>query len=115
MYLLFTINEKLPFDRDIRFTYHPNLFSIALILYTEGFYIKKNRNPYYLKSILNLGWTGRNRLHVICSALATYSSAIAFYQIYTNKNENGKDHFKTWHGVVGIITILGKCFNLNGI
>ena len=52
------IKSKLALDREIRFTYHPNLFAFALIMYTEGYYIKKNINPFYLKSIFRLGWTG---------------------------------------------------------
>ena len=90
-----------------QFSWHPNLFGLAIILYTEAYWVKRSFNPYYLRSLFGLGWTGRNRLHVLLSALASYSSYYGLYSIWVTKNINNKPHFTSWHGQVGLASMIG--------
>ncbi|XP_076056383.1 putative transmembrane reductase CYB561D1 [Oratosquilla oratoria] len=36
-----------------------------------------------------------------------------FYAIYTNKMINDKPHFTSWHGLIGLITVILSCFQLS--
>lgn len=102
---LWKIKSALPPGTN-QFSWHPNLFGLAIILYTEAYWVKRSFNPYYLRSLFGLGWTGRNRLHVLLSALASYSSYYGLYSIWVTKNINNKPHFTTWHGQVGLAAMI---------
>ena len=103
---LWKIKSALPPGTN-QFSWHPNLFGLAIILYTEAYWVKRSFNPYYLRSLFGLGWTGRNRLHVLLSALASYSSYYGLYSIWVTKNINNKPHFTSWHGQVGLGAMIG--------
>ena len=103
---LWKIKSALPPGTN-QFSWHPNLFGLAIILYTEAYWVKRSFNPYYLRSLFGLGWTGRNRLHVLLSALASYSSYYGLYSIWVTKNINNKPHFTSWHGQVGLAAMIG--------
>ena len=103
---LWKIKSALPPGTN-QFSWHPNLFDLAIILYTEAYWVKRSFNPYYLRSLFGLGWTGRNRLHVLLSALASYSSYYGLYSIWVTKNINNKPHFTSWHGQVGLASMIG--------
>jgi len=103
---LWKIKSALPPGTN-QFSWHPNLFGLAIILYTEAYWVKRSFNPYYLRSLFGLGWTGRNRLHVLLSALASYSSYYGLYSIWVTKNINNKPHFTSWHGQVGLASMIG--------
>ena len=103
---LWKIKSALPPGTN-QFSWHPNLFGLAIILYTEAYWVKRSFNPYYLRSLFGLGWTGRNRLHVLLSALASYSSYYGLYSIWVTKNMNNKPHFTSWHGQVGLASMTG--------
>jgi len=102
---LWKIKSALPPGTN-QFSWHPNLFGLAIILYTEAYWVKRSSNPYYLRSLFGLGWTGRNRLHVLLSALASYSSYYGLYSIWVTKNINNKPHFTSWHGQVGLAAMI---------
>lgn len=102
---LWKIKSALPPGTN-QFSWHPNLFGLAIILYTEAYWVKRSFNPYYLRSLFGLGWTGRNRLHVLLSALASYSSYYGLYSIWVTKNINNKPHFTSWHGQVGLAAMI---------
>jgi cytochrome b-561 domain-containing protein 2 len=112
---LWKIKSALPPGTN-QFSWHPNLFGLAIILYTEAYWVKRSFNPYYLRSLFGLGWTGRNRLHVLLSALASYSSYYGLYSIWVTKNINNKPHFTSWHGQVGLAAMIAIVYMyLSGI
>ena len=46
------------------------------------------------------------KLHWLFNTLSLISVLSAFAVIYYNKELNNKEHFTTWHGLIGAITIL---------
>jgi len=110
-FTLYRINRALPLDASY-FSYHPNLFVIAVIFFHEAYHVKKKFRPYFLQLTL----ARRNQLHVALAAIGTYVADYAFYCIYQQKNLAEKAHFTSWHGTVGLIAMSGTLtMHLTGI
>jgi cytochrome b-561 domain containing protein 2 len=45
-------------------------------------------------------------LHWILNSLGLFSILIAYAAIYKNKEEHERPHLTTWHGIIGIVTIV---------
>ncbi|KAI9551930.1 hypothetical protein GHT06_022267 [Daphnia sinensis] len=44
--------------------------------------------------------------HVYLQLVALVGIVLGFVAIYINKEDNGKPHFKSWHGLLGLIQVL---------
>ena len=53
----------------------------------------------------NVSHQNKITLHWIFNTLGLASILLALAAIYKNKEDRGKSHFYTWHGLIGIITI----------
>ena len=58
---------------------------------------------------VNMTHKRKVNIHWILNSLGLLCVLTAFGVIYYNKNSLGKDHFTTWHGLIGIITIVYTC------
>lgn len=60
------------------------------------------------KSSLLMKVSRKNKIlvHRVLSILGVTCAWLAFMAIYQNKNNNNKQHFKTWHGLVGFSALL---------
>ena len=45
-------------------------------------------------------------LHWVLNALGLFSILVAYAAIYYNKEERGKPHLTSWHGIIGAFTIV---------
>ncbi|XP_050297075.1 probable transmembrane reductase CYB561D1 [Anthonomus grandis grandis] len=86
------------------FTWHPILLAVGwMLLMTEGFYAINKYNTYWrLKTTGGL----RVKVHVTVLALGYTLSVIGFAIVYINKENKGKHHFVSWHGLFGLIGLI---------
>ncbi|XP_045469640.1 transmembrane reductase CYB561D2-like [Harmonia axyridis] len=95
------------------FTWHPILMSVGwTLLLTEGILIL-NRDNNVLKNII-----GSNRIlyHWILQALALILSIIGVWIAFQNKLNKSKAHFKSWHGLFGLLGFIFAILSgLNGV
>ncbi|CAH1169630.1 unnamed protein product [Phaedon cochleariae] len=88
------------------FTWHPLLLSLGwMLLMTEGVLIISKENP--IGRRLRLNHTLKLRYHWIIIAIALALILAGFLVIVINKNNLNKQHFKTWHGLFGLLGIIG--------
>ncbi|PIO23710.1 hypothetical protein AB205_0072100 [Aquarana catesbeiana] len=60
--------------------------------------------------------TARTRAHWVLQLLAVLCALLGLGIIYTNKVYQEKPHFSTWHGLVGLLTVLCTAVqNLGGV
>ncbi|KAG5873230.1 hypothetical protein JTB14_009049 [Gonioctena quinquepunctata] len=89
----------------IFFTWHPLLLSLGwTILMTEGVLIISKENPVGRR--LRLNHTMKLRYHWIILTIAFVLSCAGFLIVIINKNNKNKEHFKTWHGLFGLMAIV---------
>ncbi|CAH0559303.1 unnamed protein product [Brassicogethes aeneus] len=100
-------------DTFVFFTWHPILMSIGwTLLMTEGVLAleKDNSLTKSLKTLI------RWRTHWIALTIAITCILTAFFIVFLNKDYSNKPHFKTWHGLFGLIgTIAAVPTCINGI
>lgn len=75
-----------------------------MLLMTEGFFAINKYNTYW-----RLKTTGgfRVKVHVTILSIGYILSVIGFAVAYINKSNNGKSHFVSWHGLMGLIALIG--------
>ena len=47
--------------------------------------------------------------HVVLEVIAFIGVLFGFFSIYINKENNGKPHFTSWHGFLGLVQIAAVC------
>ncbi|CAG9858920.1 unnamed protein product [Phyllotreta striolata] len=96
------------------FTWHPILLSFGWIfLLNEGVLLFSEDN--FIGRKLRLSHTMKRRYHWLTIALGVTLVIIGFTIVIINKNIKNKVHFKTWHGLFGLIaTIFCILTALNG-
>lgn len=62
--------------------------------------------PDYYKSISH---KLRVQFHLYCQIAGIVCTAIGFVAIYVNKNLAGKQHFKSYHGICGLVMMIFVC------
>ena len=48
-------------------------------------------------------------IHVILEVMSLICFLLGFYSIYLNKDNLGKPHFTSWHGILGLIQLIAIC------
>ena len=77
-----------------------------ILFFTNEAFLLFSPQGTLLPRFLNKRWI-IIELHSYMSVAAVVSICIGFLAIYNNKEENGKPHFVSWHGLIGLaITIL---------
>lgn len=56
---------------------------------------------------LKLNHTWKLRYHWILLTAATGCIIVGFIVVFVNKNHLKKEHFKTWHGLFGLLSLIG--------
>uniref|UniRef100_A0A8C5PYS4 ascorbate ferrireductase (transmembrane) n=1 Tax=Leptobrachium leishanense TaxID=445787 RepID=A0A8C5PYS4_9ANUR len=85
------------------FSWHPFLMTLAFsFLMTEAILVFSPDSS-LLRSFSR---KVRARAHWILQLLAVVCALLGLGIIYTNKVQNGKPHFVTWHGLLGAVTVL---------
>ena len=50
--------------------------------------------------------------HLLLATMVKTLALVGFIAIYVDKNHRGKKHFTTWHGLMGVITVLVVAFQV---
>jgi len=77
------------------FSYHPSAMIIMVFLAFEGILNFRSFPPKW-----------RINLHGLFLGIGLTFGIGGLYAIYRNKNLQGKEHFTTWHGLLGLISLL---------
>nr|CAH7721389.1 unnamed protein product [Callosobruchus chinensis] len=87
------------------FTWHPLLMSLGwMFLMYEGIIVISKENP--IGRYFGLTHDLKNRWHWILITAASFLILAGFAVIYTYKNNEGKEHFKSWHGLFGLLAMV---------
>ncbi|CAH2008817.1 unnamed protein product [Acanthoscelides obtectus] len=90
------------------FTWHPLLMSLGwMLLMYEGIIVISKENP--IGHYFGLTHDLKNFWHWVLITAASFLVLAGFAVVYTNKNQEGKDHFTSWHGLFGLLSII-ICF-----
>ncbi|KAF2903855.1 hypothetical protein ILUMI_02314 [Ignelater luminosus] len=90
----------------IFFTWHPVLLATGwVLLMSEGILLLAPNNT--LTRALSLTHKSRVKYHWIIQIVGIVSSLAGFIVIYINKNLKDKPHFHSWHGLIGLISVIG--------
>ncbi|KAJ3073509.1 hypothetical protein HDU98_001372 [Podochytrium sp. JEL0797] len=46
------------------------------------------------------------RTHALLQIMACLACCVGFWAVYQNKSNSGKTHWKSWHGVMGLVTVI---------
>lgn len=93
------------------FSWHPFLMTLAFFFMTEAIMVF---SPDSL--LLSLSRKARTCAHWVLQLLAVLCALLGLGIIYTNKVYQEKPHFSTWHGLVGLLTILWTAVqNVGGV
>ncbi|CAD5115551.1 DgyrCDS4515 [Dimorphilus gyrociliatus] len=85
------------------FSWHPSLMALACSLFiVQAIMVFNSQSSLLMK----LSRKTRVLAHRVLSFLGVTCAWLAFLAIYTNKNNNNKAHFTTWHGLIGFIALL---------
>jgi len=87
------------------FSWHPTLMTIAFCLLMAQAIVIFSPESSLLQASSR---PDKIQLHWILNTFCILAAAGGFGAIYLNKEVAGKDHFKTWHGKVGLATCLGS-------
>lgn len=84
------------------FSWHPLLMTLAF-----SFFMTEAIMVFSPDSILrSLSRKARTRAHWVLHLLAVLCALVGLAVIYANKVLQEKPHFSTWHGLVGLMTVL---------
>ncbi|XP_051549764.1 transmembrane reductase CYB561D2 [Myxocyprinus asiaticus] len=84
------------------FSWHPFLMTLAFSFFmTEAILLF---NP-YSSPVRKLKHKTKGRLHWILQCLCVSCATVGLITIFYNKSLNGKPHFTSWHGLIGVITV----------
>ncbi|KAL5014945.1 hypothetical protein ScPMuIL_009215 [Solemya velum] len=93
------------------FSWHPTLMAIAFVfLMFEGLLVFSPESSLLHRSP-NLT---KIKFHWLVQGAAVTCALGGFLVIYANKNVYDKPHFLTWHGYMGVITIIFLCMQSIG-
>ncbi|XP_038626620.1 cytochrome b561 domain-containing protein 2 isoform X1 [Tachyglossus aculeatus] len=85
------------------FSWHPVLMSLAFsFLMTEALLVFSPESSL----LRSLSRKGRARCHWVLQLLALLCAVLGFGLIIYNKEVHGKTHLSTWHGRMGLLTVL---------
>jgi len=85
------------------FSWHPVLMSLGCGLFMlEAILVFSPENSFFVSS----SRSNKVRVHWIFQSLAIALTWIGFIVILVNKSLYNKKHFKSWHGLFGLITVL---------
>lgn len=89
------------------FSWHPSLMALAF-----GFFMLEAVLIFSPDSSLcmKLNRKMKVRIHWILQLLSMICAWLGFIAIFTNKMRSNKSHFKSWHGTMGLITMLYVTF-----
>ncbi|KAM9443951.1 transmembrane reductase CYB561D2 [Clarias gariepinus] len=84
------------------FSWHPFLMTLAFSFFmTEAILLfSPHASP-----VGKLKHQAKSRLHWILQCSCATCALLGFGVIFYNKHANGKPHFSTWHGLVGVVTV----------
>ncbi|XP_066255411.1 transmembrane reductase CYB561D2-like [Euwallacea similis] len=104
VYLVVKLALRAEFDF---FTWHPLLMAIGwMLLMTEGLYAINKYNTYWR---FKTKGSFRVKIHVIILSAGYILSVIGFIVAYINKENKGKSHFVSWHGLFGLLALISTC------
>lgn len=94
------------------FSWHPFLMTLAF-----SFFMTEAIMVFSPDSLLHsLSRKARTRAHWVLQLLAVLCALLGLGIIYTSKVYQEKPHFSTWHGLVGLLTVLCTAVqNLGGV
>lgn len=85
------------------FSWHPFLMTLAFSFFmTEAILLFNSHSSLVGK----LKHKTKGRLHWILQCLCVFCAVVALITISYNKNLNGKPHFTSWHGLIGLVTVI---------
>ncbi len=86
------------------FSWHPTCMAVAFItLVLQAIVIFSPESSLFQSSPR----TDKVQLHWILHAFGLASAAFGFFAVYVNKEVNGRAHFTSWHGKMGLVTFGG--------
>lgn len=95
------------------FSWHPFLMSLAFSFFMTEAILVFSPDSSLLRSFSR---KVRVRTHWILQLLSSLCAILGLGFIYYNKIVHGKPHFSTWHGLVGLLTVLWALIqNVGGI
>ncbi|KAL3853109.1 hypothetical protein ACJMK2_016686 [Sinanodonta woodiana] len=84
------------------FSWHPTCMALAFVcLMFEGLLVFNRESSLFS----NVSHASKILTHQLMNIGAFIFALTGFLIIYYNKNLNNKDHFTTWHGVLGLVTV----------
>ncbi|XP_075688044.1 transmembrane reductase CYB561D2 [Rhinoderma darwinii] len=95
------------------FSWHPFLMSLAFSFFMTEAMLVFSPDASLLRSFSR---KVRVRAHWILQLLSVLCAILGLGIIYYNKSLHGKPHFSTWHGLLGLLTVLWALIqNVGGI
>ncbi|XP_061179166.1 transmembrane reductase CYB561D2-like [Saccostrea echinata] len=93
------------------FSWHPTLMAVAM-----GLLMFEAITVFSPSSSLIISWQRPTKanIHGYMMAASLFAAIAGFLVIYYNKQLNNKEHFTTWHGTMGFITLLWACVQTLG-
>lgn len=85
------------------FWYHPAAMLLGYVAFMgNGVLVKK------------IAGKTNTKIHGWLMTIGTVAAVFGWYVIYSNKEASGKKHITTWHGLLGVISLLGTCSSAVG-
>ncbi|KAM3914215.1 transmembrane reductase CYB561D2 [Leptodactylus fuscus] len=85
------------------FSWHPFLMSLAFSFFMTEAILVFSPDSSLMRSFSR---KARVRAHWILQLLCALCASLGLGIIYYNKSVHGKPHFSTWHGLLGLLTVL---------
>jgi len=89
------------------FSWHPFLMTLSMfLLMNEAVLLFSSKwsllpKKYHRSQYMNI--------HIILEVMSLICFLLGFYSIYLNKDNLGKPHFTSWHGILGLIQLIAIC------
>lgn len=84
------------------FSWHPFLMTVGFVGFMFQAIVVYSRESSLFS---NVGYKTKLNLHIFLQTMGLLCIINGFLAIYYNKEEHGKEHFTSWHGLIGIGTI----------
>uniref|UniRef100_A0A0B7AGH3 ascorbate ferrireductase (transmembrane) n=2 Tax=Arion vulgaris TaxID=1028688 RepID=A0A0B7AGH3_9EUPU len=93
------------------FSWHPTLMAVgASLLMVEGIVIFSKSSSLFP----NMSRPTKASIHYLLMGGGVSCMIAGLVAIYLNKEQAGKPHFKSWHGLLGVITVGYACAQSSG-